>query len=399
MKYKRFEGESPIEFQFRVSKDKELIGTWQDVADICNKELGHDYTECKYRKDYASFVRIFEANQTQLVDPDERLGDIERRELDLRKRTQKFNDQKREFNKQITHEARTEHLENELVRAAERLQDICPMLAGVGDDDDEDDEDKTVEAVLFFADWHYGMVTDNIYNVYNKDVCKRRVRQLVKEASERLRLHRPSLLHIVLLGDAAHGGIHVSARVRSEEMVCDQLMQVSELMAEAIQELSTVVPDICVYTTYGNHMRTIQNKKESVHADNMERIIGWWLRERFKDNPRIEVIYSTQEFVDLDVCGHTMLCVHGDLDSIHKVGPLFNTLFTQRYGLTVEYTVSADKHHIEELDVLGIEHTIVPSLCGTDDYANQHRLYSKPGQTLMIFNQNGKDATYHIKLS
>lgn len=60
--------------------------------------------------------------------------------------------------------------------------------------------------------------------------------------------------------------------------------------------------------------------------------------------------------------------------------------------------MTADKHHIEEFDSLGIENTIVPALCGTDGYANQHRLYANAGQTMMIFNQDGKDATYNIRL-
>ena len=34
-----------------------------------------------------------------------------------------------------------------------------------------------------------------------------------------------------------------------------------------------------------------------------------------------------------------------------------------------------------------------------DEYANNKRLYSKPGQTLMIFNNEyGRESTYHIPL-
>ena len=90
------------------------------------------------------------------------------------------------------------------------------------------------EAVIVFADWHYGMTTDNIWERYNTEVCRRRVEHLVETAIERIKLHRCRKLHILLLGDMAHGAIHTSARVASEELVCDQVMQVSEIIAQAV---------------------------------------------------------------------------------------------------------------------------------------------------------------------
>ena len=50
MEYKRLENESDEELIYRVCKDKDIIGSWQNVADILNKLLNQDYTECQYRK-------------------------------------------------------------------------------------------------------------------------------------------------------------------------------------------------------------------------------------------------------------------------------------------------------------------------------------------------------------
>lgn len=60
--------------------------------------------------------------------------------------------------------------------------------------------------------------------------------------------------------------------------------------------------------------------------------------------------------------------------------------------------ILADKHHLEEFEELGIEAMIVRSLCGTDEYANGKRLYSTPGQLLMTFNEDGRDASYQIRV-
>lgn len=393
-KYRRYEGETPLEFQLRVCKDKDSIGTWQDVTDICNRELGYNYAESKYRKDYASFQKLFNANQKILVDVDSRLKDIEQREFELKKEQQKFFDQRREFNRIAAHEARAEHLMELFAKSAEKLESCYPILSSGAYYDSSDSH-----AVLFLADWHYGMKTDNVFNKYDTGVCVERISKLREVVIEKLLLHKPKVLHIVCLGDLCHGGIHVSARVQSEELVCDQLMKVSEIVAEFVLCMSNYAPVVNVYSTYGNHMRTIQNKHESVHADNMERVILWWLKERLKNCSNVSVIESEYyEFLKLNIYGFNILCTHGDLDNIRNVGVIANALFIQKYGEQINYTVSADKHHAEQFESLGIDSTIVPALCGSDDYASDKRLYSNAGQTLMFFNRFGKDAVYNIKL-
>jgi hypothetical protein len=177
-------------------------------------------------------------------------------------------------------------------------------------------------------------------------------------------------------------------------------MQASEIMAEAINELSSYVYEVNVYATYGNHLRTIQNKNDSVHSDNMEKIIPWWLEQRLQNNSRVNVVKSEYyEFIYLNVCGYNIVGAHGDLEKFKQFGLTVNTLFTKKYGKTIDYTVSADKHHIEEFETMGIESVLVRSLCGTDEYANNHRLYSEPGQTMMVFTpEDGRQCTYNIKL-
>ena len=314
------------------------------------------------------------------------------------KEKRKLYDQRREYNKLLTSDARAEHLNEELVKAAYKLNDEKPLVF----------EEKWFkpnthkEALLCWADWHYGMVTDNIWNEYNTEICKQRVKKLVEITKEFLQLNNIDVLTILTLGDFAHGGIHTGCRVQSEEDVCDQLMHVSELMAEAINELSTVVNHIDVYSCYGNHMRTIQNKNDSIHSDNMEKVIPWWLRQRLQNNSKVEIIESEyKEFTRVNILGTHICAVHGDLEKdFKKLGVVINTIFSKKFGETIDYTISADKHHIEEFEQLGIKSVLVPCLCGTDDHANNGRLYSDAGQTLIIFNDvYGRECTYPISLN
>ena len=88
-----------------------------------------------------------------------------------------------------------------------------------------------------------------------------------------------------------------------------------KFLANFINALSVYVDEIDVYSTYGNHARTIQNKEDSIHADNMERIIPWWLKQRLKDNKRVNIVDSDyHEFIYFNVCGYDIVCTHGDLD-------------------------------------------------------------------------------------
>jgi hypothetical protein len=312
------------------------------------------------------------------------------------KEKRKLYDQRREYNKLLTSDARSEHLNDELIRVAENLNKEYPLV--------QLDEYMAVntkkEALLLLSDWHYGMVTNNIWNTYNTYICKLRVKKLVTKVIEYLELNKIDMLHIALLGDAAHGGCHVSCRVKSEEDVCDQIMHVSEIMAEAINKLSAYVNHITVYSCYGNHLRTIQNKQDSIDSDNLEKLIPWWLRQRLKENSKIDIVESEyKEFTRVDICGYHVCCVHGNLDNFRNLGSTVNTIFSRKFGETIDYTISGDKHHLEEFEQFNIESILIRSLCGTDDYANEKRLYSKPGQTLMIFNlKDGREATYHIPL-
>lgn len=396
-------GETEDQCIWRIGQAKSngLLGdmTWVEIATFLNKEFREDetkyYDSSAYRKKYKNFADAYEGIFSAEQFSSAHLVEYENQKKEMFKIKKQWEDQRRECKKYWTAEARFDHLINKMIDSVNHLCEIKPLVF-----DDCFFTDGDAEAVICWADWHYGMVTDNIWNQYNTEICRQRVSEFVSKAIVRLHVHQVKRLHIMLLGDAAHGSIHTSCRVASEEDTCDQLMQVSEIMAEAINKLSSCVSEVNVYATFGNHLRSIQNKNDSIHSDNMEKIIPWWLEQRLQNNNRVNIIKSDYyEFIYLNVCGYNIVGAHGDLEKFKQFGLTVNTLFTKKYGKTIDYTVSADKHHIEEFEQIGIESILVRSLCGTDEYSNNNRLYSAPGQTLMIFTtEEGRDGTYNIKL-
>lgn len=392
----RLPDETQDQYFYRICNMKDSLGfTWPQMAEIFNKEFGCNNGDTSYRKKWAAFKSVFDANADKLVGEDKYLVEIKQATDELYKAKRQLYDQRREYNKLLVSDARADNLTERLIEAA----NIAP-LKNYSDMFALNKRSSNKEALLCISDWHYGATSNNIWNTYNVDICKQRVAKLFTKTVDALQEHSIRALHIVLLGDFVSGAIHTGVRVASEENTCEQLMHVSEIIANFINRLSVYVENINVYSTYGNHARTVQDKKDNIHADNMERIIPWWLKQRLMNNGKINIIDSEYyEFIYFDVCGYNVVCTHGDLDKFKDIGMTINSIFSKKYGKSIDYTFSGDKHHIESFEQFGIESTLVGSLCGTDEYANNKRLYSSPTQTLCIFTQeDGKLCTYNIKL-
>ena len=83
----------------------------------------------------------------------------------------------------------------------------------------------------------------------------------------------------------------------------------------------------------------------------MEKIIPWWLNQRFNSREDINIVESEFcEFIKLNVLGYNICAVHGDLDNFKNLGVTMNTIFSKIYGITIDYVVMGDKHHLEEFE-------------------------------------------------
>lgn len=307
-----------------------------------------------------------------------------------------FYDQRREYNKAIADEARADHLTEELIKAANKLDMLEPL--GRHTRDWHEDQDK--EAVLVLSDWHFGMVTDNVWNSYDTTIAINRICSLYEKVGAKLQHNGIKKLHLVILGDMISGDCHVSIRVANSETAVDQLMKVSEYLAEFIDGLLAYVETVEVYSTYGNHGRVIQNLKDSVHADNLERIIPFWLKQRFINCPCVSVHEEdSYELIRVESMGNEICAVHGDLDTKADAGLKLSMVYEKLFEKKMKYLITGHMHHAFSNEDAGIEHIAVGSLVGTDEFAKDRRLFSKPSQTMLTFTEDGIDAIYNFDLS
>ena len=315
------------------------------------------------------------------------------------KQKQMFYDQRREYNKDLREEARSDYYMGELVKAAQRANEVKPLVKR------EplkwmDVRDERVEGLLVLSDIHYGLTTSNFWNEYNEDIADARLAKLMDRVIEKISTHKISVMHICLAGDQIAGAVHVANRVKSQDDVVDQLIKVSEKIAEFIANISLHVEDVKVYTTFGNHSRLVADLKASIHSDNLELFIPFWLEQRFQNNDNIIIVPCTQnELVSVKPCGVPCAIVHGDLDNDASAPTTAAMMYMRAYGEQLRYLFTGHLHHIHAKEQFDVEQIGCGSLCGVEDYAKGKRLFSKPSQCFCVFTPEGLDSVHHIDLS
>lgn len=91
-----------------MCKDKEKIGTWNDVRDILNNLLNADFGESTYRKKFQCFEKMFNANQKTFADTENTLNEIQDQIRKLKKERYKLQTEKLENNRWLKENARDE---------------------------------------------------------------------------------------------------------------------------------------------------------------------------------------------------------------------------------------------------------------------------------------------------
>ena len=242
------------------------------------------------------------------------------------------------------------------------------------------------EAILLIGDWHYGININSTYNVYNSKIANDRVHELFDEVVKYIDFYNVDTLHVVNLGDMIAGNIHLPIRLHSQQDVITQTIEVSELIANFLVNLARWV-DINYYSTLDNHSRIDANKKESIQLESLARITSWFLKERLKKWNCIQIFdnFLAPDIVSFKVLNkYNVLAVHGDKDKP-------NTIIDRLTAFTGEHQdliCSAHYHHFkceEQNRTMLISNG---SLMGTDEFAMDLRLDSKPSQTMIICSDN-----------
>ena len=389
-KYLKLESESKERYIYRMYSNKIQNNlTNNEVRDIVNEVLGVSWQESYMRGIFKNYgVGYNECLEDSSLNDE--LKELEEKKLEIEKLKIQYQDQKREYRNYLRMDARWQHIINEMNNNILKLNEYRPINPV---DDIKIQGDR--EAVLILSDWHIGMVNNTRHNVYDIEIAKERMENLYKKVLQYCTLHGVVKLNIEIAGDMIHGLIHLTTRVYSEEDSISQTMIVSEMLCDFISKLSYKIKTIDVHGCLGNHSRVSANIKDSINVENFERLITWYMRPRLVKQTNVTIFDDYEEDIILyKVFDLNIGCVHGHKEKVNDaVGNMskFLKIFIDELHLGHWHS-----HNIKnDNDMVTI---INGSFGGADEYSQDIRKSNKPSQTLMIYNEEGRECTYDIKL-
>lgn len=350
--------ESFREFCHRVSSQRQELGySWQDVADVVNQYFRLDLSAEACRKKESRYKEELKFSPTDKY---------------------KLADQRTQINALQKRVSREETIKEIAKEYAESITSVYNFPSYERPDFINHDKD----GILLISDWHYGIEENSTFNIYNPEICKERVTKLRDKVLEIIEKENLSHVNILNLGDMVGGRIHLPLRLSSRIDVITQTMDVSELLAHFIYEISSKVESVDYYSTLDNHSRIDPVVKDSLDLESLYRITDWFLKERFSDfeNIRFHNNVYGDDILTFKSLNYNIAAVHGHKDKPEKIIDNL-TLFTKTH---YDMICSAHFHHFscdEKNETVLVSNS---SLMGTDDYARSLRLNSKPSQIMVI---------------
>lgn len=355
----------------------ESMKTWKEISEELNNKYGISYGKDFYRK---RFNKLCNNSNIEHDDLSDMLLSIKKERVKLIDEVVQNNAYIRRLSREETIKEIASDIAHTIGR--EKFLPKCLYTTYTGQN----------SAILQLSDWHYGIECENYWNLYNPEICKERVSKLLKETISYCTEHKIKDLYVLNLSDLISGRIHLTLRLQSRFDVLTQVIHVSEILAEFLNELSGYFT-IHYYDCNDNHSRIEPKKTESLDLESLTRIIHWYLVKRFENNDKINIYNNkySDDIITFKCCGHNIAAVHGDKDSPGDVVEKISLMTGEKYDLLL----MGHLHHFgaDEVD----ECLVVQngSLMGTDYYAVKLRKRSKPSQNIILINYNNAVEDIH----
>lgn len=387
--YKRNDGESELELIYRITSEKDKIGSWQNVADILNELLGTEYTESKFRKQKQAFDKMLAANQSKFTDSSSQLAEIENAKLELQKERKKISDARVDYNRLIRQEARKESYADMVKRII--CENIEPIQLKTKILDIHSDNDL----LIHISDIHTGIEIHNWRNDFDQHILKERMEKYVSEILKIQKRHNSENAYIVI-GEIISGLIHNNLRLQNNMDMMEQFKFVSEIISSMLSVLSANFHQIYVYVTPGNHSRISPKKEDSLDGENIDLLLPFYLKARMQNFSNIHICENNiePEIAMFTVRGSKVFAAHGHKDSPTNVVQNFTLLFNMRPDI-----VLLGHRHTNGMTTVSDVKIIESGCCsGSDQYAVSIRKANRPEQTVSVIDNSGLVCLYDIQL-
>lgn len=398
MQIERTETESELDYHKRLVYGKLVDKTLADIdySELAVLAYGQEFSSDVARRMFYGSKRTLELMDRERASQCRDGGmaeEIDAKIVELQKERQKFFDQRMAYSKLLRERAREEEL-NEIIRECVSAGTL-PELRAVGGTTSLCDGGNTL--LVSLNDIHYGANIHNAWCTYNSDIFAEMLHEYLQKILSIAETHRSEDCVVWAAGDMISGNIHRSIQVSNKENVIEQIMGVSELIAQFIAELSPYFKTVRFVSVAGNHSRIEPNKDKAVTAERLDDLVEWYLAARLQNIKNV-IIYNSHKLdhtISLfTVRGKNYCMVHGDFDNGYgKVQSLQSMVKEPIYAV-----LCGHMHHNQTDMVQGIRTVMAGSFQGMDGFCVEKRIYGKPEQMVCVCDENGIVCHYDIPL-
>lgn len=362
--YKRKEDESELSYIARMYRQKIELGT--NYAESTTRGKADVYNKC--------LDEVLENNCNNELDK-------KLRELKIEKK--KIQAEKLELNRLDTKEARYKEFYENIKWNIETLPlpDFKTLQIN----------NSNGSYIECFSDLHYGadFVSEN--NIYNREECKRRIELLASKTINKINDLNINDLHIVGLADDLQGILRISDVKLNDVATVQCVVEVSRLIASFLNSISEYTNITYYHTMASNHTqpRYLGTKANAMPYEDMEIIIGNYIKDLLRDNDRVKVVLSDKDYITLELEGQNIIAMHG-----HRVKSTFNAIrdLSQLHRKFYDICFLGHFHGGQSMYVGEgngcTQVVVVPSIVGSDPYSDSLKVGSKSMAKLYKIERN-----------
>lgn len=263
-------------------------------------------------------------------------------------------------------------------------------------------DDSFTDYIVTFGDIHYGAEFVSEHNEYSPTIAKERIKVMCGDIIDFVQKHNLSHITIVNLGDDIQGILRISDVKLNSTPVVKAVVEVSHVLAEFLNALSSLCNVTYYHVPYSNHTQTrpLGSKANELPQEDLEYVIEHYISDLLADNPRVNVVYSSgiHKYVTIQMYNYSIVALHG-----HQFKGVDQ--FRRLYGKSVDYVLIGHQHVGKEVGCYengdnDVELLVSPSIVGSDPYSDSLYLGSKSAFKIFGFDsQQGHTETYKFLLN
>lgn len=393
-------GESEYQFLWRVGNAKKnglYSGNWSDIADTinsCYREDESEYrTESAYRKVFNSVYEFYEAGVFNKFSEKEYLRELDSQKRELERMKIQYRDERNAWQKQNYADARASHvldkLEDEL-KSSGRVQFKEIETPKVCSNND---------VIVLLSDLHIGECFNNYYGVYNSEVAKDRLNNLLWSVLNIGEQNNSMNCHVFLLGDCISGSFRQSIKVTNRENVVDQIKITSELVSSFCYELTTRFKNVTLTSVAGNHSRLNLKNDDDIKDERLDDLIAWAVGLKLGHIKNFSMPESNidNSLAISRIRDKIFVLVHGDNGDPTNDSVMMRIMST--IGFKPFAVCCGHLHTNSFTDVSGVKVIRSGSLCGSgNQFTRAHNYSGSPEQMVMVVDDFGIRSLHPIVL-